>query len=243
MGYCHSCGTWAELVASATCAACRRDWQPAGEPAAADLGCHGPPQPLGVGARLPDVGRLLGTVAGQHLEHQAIIRRSAGIADPDDPAAYREPEQAVGHLPELQVGLRWIKDIGIAARFRDIEVPHVIINRAGPAVQRTAGEQHGTAHASSLGAAVSFGSGPEWARDTGCCGKPAGCTCTGPACLMRGHPGNGDTRCLLPALKGGDYPARARKTTRHAPAYAAAGRAAPAWFSRHWRPCVSCLSP
>jgi GH25 family lysozyme M1 (1,4-beta-N-acetylmuramidase) len=35
---------------------------------------------------------------------------------------------------------------------------------------------------------VSFGFGPEWARDTGCCAKPAGCTHTGPACLMRGHP-------------------------------------------------------
>ena len=30
--------------------------------------------------------------------------------------------------------------------------------------------------------------GPEWARDTGCCAKPAGCTNPGPACLMRGHP-------------------------------------------------------
>jgi GH25 family lysozyme M1 (1,4-beta-N-acetylmuramidase) len=35
---------------------------------------------------------------------------------------------------------------------------------------------------------VSFGFGPEWARDTGCCAKPIGCTYTGPACLMRGHP-------------------------------------------------------
>jgi len=35
---------------------------------------------------------------------------------------------------------------------------------------------------------VSFTFGPEWAKDTGCCGKPRGCTNTGPACLMRGHP-------------------------------------------------------
>ncbi len=35
---------------------------------------------------------------------------------------------------------------------------------------------------------VSFCFGPAWARDTGCCGKPEGCTNTGPACLMRNHP-------------------------------------------------------
>ncbi len=35
---------------------------------------------------------------------------------------------------------------------------------------------------------MSFGFGPEWARDTGCCGKPVGCTNMSPACLMRGHP-------------------------------------------------------
>ncbi len=35
---------------------------------------------------------------------------------------------------------------------------------------------------------MSFTFGPEWARDTGCCAKPAGCTNMSPACLMRGHP-------------------------------------------------------
>ncbi len=44
MGYCFTCGTWAELVASATCAACRRDWQPAAT-RPADPGYHAHPQP------------------------------------------------------------------------------------------------------------------------------------------------------------------------------------------------------
>lgn len=38
------------------------------------------------------------------------------------------------------------------------------------------------------GPSMSFTFGPAWARSTGCCGKPAGCTNTGLACLMRGHP-------------------------------------------------------
>ncbi len=35
---------------------------------------------------------------------------------------------------------------------------------------------------------VSFRFGPAWARDTGCCGKPAGCTNTSPGYLLRNHP-------------------------------------------------------
>ncbi len=35
---------------------------------------------------------------------------------------------------------------------------------------------------------MSFGFGPEWARDTGCCAKPRGCTNMSPACLMLHHP-------------------------------------------------------
>jgi hypothetical protein len=33
-----------------------------------------------------------------------------------------------------------------------------------------------------------FGFGPAWARDTGCCAKPAGCTNMTGVCLMRNHP-------------------------------------------------------
>jgi hypothetical protein len=32
-----------------------------------------------------------------------------------------------------------------------------------------------------------FAFGPAWARDTGCCGKPVGCTNMTGACLMRRH--------------------------------------------------------
>jgi hypothetical protein len=35
---------------------------------------------------------------------------------------------------------------------------------------------------------VSFTFGPAWARDTGCCAKPVGCTNMSPACLMLRHP-------------------------------------------------------
>jgi len=46
MGYCFTCGTTADdLDATAMCAACRAAWRPSA-PAAADLGCHGQPQPL-----------------------------------------------------------------------------------------------------------------------------------------------------------------------------------------------------
>jgi hypothetical protein len=32
-----------------------------------------------------------------------------------------------------------------------------------------------------------IGFGPDWASDTGCCGKPVGCTNLTEACLMRRH--------------------------------------------------------
>lgn len=47
MGYCHRCGTYADLHADTKmCGPCRRDWQPSA-PAPGDLGHRAQPQPLG----------------------------------------------------------------------------------------------------------------------------------------------------------------------------------------------------
>lgn len=45
-GYCDRCGTYADLDQAAMCGTCRAAWRPSA-PAAADLGCHGQPQPAG----------------------------------------------------------------------------------------------------------------------------------------------------------------------------------------------------
>jgi len=64
--------------------------------------------------------------------------------------------------------------------------------------------------------AVSFTFGPEWARDTGCCGKPIGCTNMSPACLMRGHPWKRWHRLLKPASGPSCPPGPAIASTSHA---------------------------
>jgi hypothetical protein len=47
MGYCDRCGTYADLDQAAMCGTCRAAWRPSA-PAAADLGCHGQPQPSAI---------------------------------------------------------------------------------------------------------------------------------------------------------------------------------------------------
>src|SRR5258705_7819103 len=69
-------------------------------------------------------------------------------------------------------------------------------------------------------AAVSFGFGPEWARDTGCCGKPAACTNPSPACMMRGNPWK--RRHALTTPQDTPAPFRAGRLDGETPAPAAA---------------------
>jgi len=67
---------------------------------------------------------------------------------------------------------------------------------------------------------MSFTFGPEWARDTGCCAKPVGCTNTTPACLMRGHPWK--RRYALTTPPDSPVPFRAGRLDGETPAPAAA---------------------
>jgi GH25 family lysozyme M1 (1,4-beta-N-acetylmuramidase) len=74
---------------------------------------------------------------------------------------------------------------------------------------------------------VSFTFGPAWARDTGCCAKPVGCTNTSPACLMLRHPWKRRHALTTPAA----VPFRAGRVGETPPLAAAAQLAAPEFAS------------